>query len=136
MGENKYVSHKNLKIWSIYWFKRSWLSEKKFKNKGDYRPCVVLAKRENQLVLIPFSTSKTNPKWNIEYNSATRNKPSNIQIDRFRILDPKSIVIESKNCSPVDNVKFKNQNAKISSKKIKKEIINKYNERLSYLNLK
>lgn len=141
MKENSndiYLSYKELKIWSIYWFKRSWLSEAKFKNKGKYRPCVVLQKRGNQLILIPFSSTKTNNKWNIKYYSSTRKESSNIHIDRFKILDPKSISLDSENCKILNNVKLKDQvkNARITSKKVKREITDKYNKRLNIINLK
>lgn len=121
--EKEYLESGNLKIWEIYWFDRTWLSENSSKEKGDYRPCIVIFKSKKQLVLIPMSSTATTLKWNIEYNSATRRTTSNIHIDNLRILDPRSLK-NSKRCKTLLNMRSKNKiNARISSKKLKKEIL-------------
>ena len=87
----EFLEKEDLRVWGIYWFDRTWLSEKSNSKKGDYRPCVVFKITKKQLVLIPMSSYPTTPEWNIEYKSATRKEGSHMNVDNIRILDPRSL---------------------------------------------
>ncbi len=126
-NDNKYLNHGDLKIWDIYWFNRKWLTEKESSKKGEYRPCIVYKITKKKIILVPLSSSKTSPNWNIEYESATRTSVSNIHIDETKVLDPRSIS-NSKVCKPLENVREKSKNAKLSSKALRVKIIEKLND--------